>query len=193
MADEFETDVEITKVYEGKSGEGEYGPWTAYNFYVKDDERKFSWFKSDSKPIMPVKGMQIKLMEYVVKQSGEYTNYNVSRIILHGDAHKKAETRELVDNKKFVPQKSSRNSSLTMYISYAKDLLVALMIHCDYEKVGFNELVDMVVDEGVRMYDRAHGVSDIAIQQAKLTKEAEKGFVEPDNEPPPHTDDDISF
>ena len=164
MAEEFETDIEITKVYEGTSGEGEFGPWTAYNFYVKGDDRKFSWFKSDSKPIMPVPGMLVKLMEYFIaetyseKHNKTFTNYNVSRIILHGDAHKQAETFEPPHKPVSMPTKSTpkRDNSLTMYISYAKDIVVAQMAQGGYKGTSTLDISNVVVDNGVRMYDRAN-------------------------------------
>ena len=196
MANDFLTDVEISKAFEGASGEGEFGPWTAYNFYVEGDERKFSWFKSDSKPITPVQGMGIKLMDYVSAPSkcGKYINNNVSRIILHGDAHKKAETTKAWEPVK-VPlahAKPGRDSSITFYLGYSARFMSALIANGS----GWNEappetIADLVVDMGIRMYDRAKGEPD------KATSDAEVGFLDAeyegirDDEPPPHTDNDI--
>ena len=187
MAEDFLTDVEISKVYEGKSGEGEFGKWTAYNFYIEGDERKFSWFKSDSKPTMPVQGMRIKLMEYAVKQSGEYTNYNVSRIVLQ---EKQPETIEPSGLKKHTPQKSGRDSSLTMYISYAKDLVCKMMElnPSAFDSLTVNQIADMTTETGMKMYDRAK--EEPVVETDKATKDIESKFLDDgppeDMFPPPH-------
>ena len=68
--------VTISKVWEGKSGEGKYGPWTAYNFKVEGHDEKFGYFKSGSKPT-PVEGMVLEVLQYETKQRGEYTNNDV--------------------------------------------------------------------------------------------------------------------
>ena len=195
----FETDVVISKSFEGASGESEYGPWIAYNFYIDNDERKFSWFWNEKKPIVPVQDMQIKLMEYTSGPSkcGKYINNNVSRIILHGDAHKKAESNyesglkahgKLEEAKPqstgFVGQKGvaqpdnkkGRDSSLTMYISYAKDIVVAL-INNKFASLPMTveDMIDEVGDMGIRMYDRAHEIDT-------ATQEVEKGFLDDEQE-----------
>ena len=53
------------------------------------------------------------------------------------------------------------------------------------------DITDMVVDEGMKMYDRAHEIDT-------ATQEVEKGFLDDeyegirDDEPPPPTDADYS-
>ena len=217
MAEElFETDVVVSKSFEGASGESEYGPWIAYNFYIDNDERKFSWFWNEKKPIVPMQGMQIKLMEYTSGPSkcGKYSNNNVSRIILHGDAYKKTKTEYESGLKAhgkleeaepqstgFVGQKGvaqpdnkkGRDNTLTMYISYAKDVIVQMMVSAPdaFKGLPINQITDMVVDEGVKMYDRAHEIDT-------ATQEVEKKFLDDEqegirgDEPPPPTDADYS-
>lgn len=75
-------DVTITKVYEGKSGESQYGHWQAYNFYIDDPDWKdikFSYFGGDNKPT-PEQGRKGSL-EFEVEEKGEYTNYVVKKLI----------------------------------------------------------------------------------------------------------------
>jgi hypothetical protein len=81
------TNTEITKVYEGPSGEGQYGPWQIFNFYVKDHKEKFSVFGKDE--FVPMPGIKLKLLKYEIKHSEKdgkkYTNYDVKEVILEDE------------------------------------------------------------------------------------------------------------
>lgn len=68
--------VTISKVWRGKSGEGKYGPWQAYNFKVEGHEDKFGYFQSGSKPV-PQEGMLLEVLQYETRQNGQYTNHDV--------------------------------------------------------------------------------------------------------------------
>lgn len=68
--------VTISKVWQGKSGEGKYGPWQAYNFKVEGHDEKFGYFQSGSKPV-PQEGMLLEVLQYETKQNGQYTNHDV--------------------------------------------------------------------------------------------------------------------
>ena len=88
MADKL-NGVTITKVFKGKSGEGKYGPWQGYNFYIDDPdwkEQKFSYLQSGKKPV-PEEGMKVDL-EFETKQNGEYTNYDVKKLSAAGSGEK---------------------------------------------------------------------------------------------------------
>ena len=81
--------VTITKVFKGKSGEGKYGPWQGYNFYVDDPDwkdQKFSYLQSGRKPV-PEEGMKVDL-EFETKQNREYTNYDVKKLSPAGSGEK---------------------------------------------------------------------------------------------------------
>ena len=198
MAEELlETDVVVRSAHPGTPGDWGYGPATPYNFYIEGDDRKFSWFHSENKPIVPEKGMQIKLMEYKEVPKGEYLNYNVSRIILHGDAHKKAiDHKDSVTMPKRVAQPNNnagRDNTLTMYISYAKDIAVAEIAQGKFKETTTREIGILVADIGKEMYDNAN---EIDIWSHNETKEVEKKFLDDEyegiieDEPPPHTDGD---
>ena len=73
------TNVTINKVWTGKAGEGQYGPWQAYNFKVEGHDEKFGYFQSGSKPT-PREGMVLELLQYETKQNGDYINHNVKKM-----------------------------------------------------------------------------------------------------------------
>jgi hypothetical protein len=78
------TNMTISKIYEGPSGESEYGPWKIYNLYLTNAEgvkgkKKFGYMWSGKKPV-PKEGMKVVFLEYEVTQKGEYTNYNIKEI-----------------------------------------------------------------------------------------------------------------
>ncbi len=70
----------IGKVYHIKDGEGEYGVWRMWSFYldgVKD--KRFTYFSGGKKPD-PIEGMKIGYMKYTTKQDGEYTNRTIDEL-----------------------------------------------------------------------------------------------------------------
>ena len=73
--------VTIGKVYKGKAGDGEYGPWQAWNFYVEGDDRKFSYFSGGKKP-EPFEGAFIKMAKFETVTKGQYTNHNIKEMAL---------------------------------------------------------------------------------------------------------------
>ena len=72
------TNVEVGKVFKGKSGEGQYGPWQIWDVYLRDDKRKFAYFEKGG--FIPEAGLMIQVLKYEVVQKGEYTNYNVKEL-----------------------------------------------------------------------------------------------------------------
>lgn len=73
------TNQVISKVERKKDGDGEYGPWVLYNFWLENNDKRFSYFQSGQKPV-PVQGMKIGHIEYKEKVNGKYTNYEVSTL-----------------------------------------------------------------------------------------------------------------
>lgn len=119
----------ITKVYEpqkeGKpiEGEGEYGAWKLYTFYTdKTDKEKFSFMWGEKKP-RPTKGLKIKHMEYEEEKKGQYTNLNVKKLEL--PEQEKSSSPE--SSPKTTSQPKPNNTSASFYVSYAKDIAVALI------------------------------------------------------------------
>lgn len=145
------TNVEVSKVYPGPKGEGEYGPWQIWNFYLKDDKRKFSFFEKDG--LIPQEGMQIQVLKFEVKQKGEYTNHDVKELTLQADWYdgKEPESSEAVQS----TISTKRDSSVTMYISYAKDLMVALLASGAYPGLTLEQAADLVTQVGMMMQDEA--------------------------------------
>jgi len=192
------TNVIVNKVYEGKSGEGQYGPWQAYNFYVRGDVRKFSCF--DSK-LVPREGMAIDALEFEEEQKAKdgkwYTNNNIKTVIL-------PDTQEAVSNiqrqvNQAAPQTVSeprsatnkRDSSLTMYISYAKDIAVALLNHKSEQVHNFTveEIGDIIVQVGINMYDKANGVPKTVTNAPEVVTDELPNMPDNTQEPQYHGDE----
>ena len=139
------SDCKITKVYEGKSGEGEYGPWTAWNFYVDKSDLKFSYFSGGKKP-KPVEGMRLELIRYDEVTKGEYTNYNVKEIFVDASTPKSTQSAPVSIGG------TIRLEGLSFYVSYAKDLMVAAMsLNADYGQRAVDALAAEVVEIGKDM------------------------------------------
>ena len=150
---EFLTDVTITKVYEGKSGEGQYGPWTAWNFYVSDCDYRFSYFSGGKKP-KPTKGMKLKMLRFDQVTKDGYTNYNVKEMFIDNDP-KPSQTKPEAQGST-ISQNSSKD--ISFYVSYAKDLMVAAMsLNEDYGLRTLEDLGEIVVMVGHRMCNLAAG------------------------------------
>ncbi len=80
---EYESNKKIKKVYKGKSGTSEYGPWQAWNFYLEGiADKKFSYFSGDKKP-EPIEGRMVKHVEYETVTKGGYTNHNVKALVYY--------------------------------------------------------------------------------------------------------------
>lgn len=148
------TNIEISKVYEGPSGTSQHGPWQIYNFYVKDHKEKFSVFGKDD--LIPVPDLKLKLLKYEIKHSEKdgksYTNYNVKEIILEeGEASQPAQKQPQTTQKSL-----QRDNTLTMYVSYAKDILVQLLANVEQQTpTTLNKLCQEAVEAGKMMHDIA--------------------------------------
>ena len=172
---EILTNVAISKVYPGKSGENDYGKWWAYNFYVKDHDEKFSYFKKED-GVEPVQGMEIQLLEYEIGQRGEYTNYDVKRFTLQTTPQA---TPQTAPEPLQSTQKGKRDSSITMFISYAKDLMVSLMpSHAGYNQMDLEDLGKIATSVGLQMYDQVNSVPETVTTAPKSD--------EPPTGEPPH-------
>uniref|UniRef100_A0A6H2A0G4 Uncharacterized protein n=1 Tax=viral metagenome TaxID=1070528 RepID=A0A6H2A0G4_9ZZZZ len=75
------TNKTIKKVFKGKSGEGKYGPWQAYDVYFEGSENKYTYFGGENKP-EPVVGQKISYLEFDTKQDGKYTNRTIRKLVL---------------------------------------------------------------------------------------------------------------
>lgn len=72
------TNVEVSKVFKGKSGEGQYGPWQIWDVYFNGDNRKFTYFEKGN--VIPEVGMMVLVLKFDVEKKGQYTNYTVKEL-----------------------------------------------------------------------------------------------------------------
>lgn len=136
--EEYLTNKVIGKCYEGKSGEGEFGPWVAWNFHVEGDNRKFSYFSGGKKP-RPFEGAFIQMAKYETVKKGQYTNHNIKELALGTQNYDPRQEPDGGPPDDYLPPGEtpvktpvkttiSRNDEkLSFYVSYAKDLSVALL------------------------------------------------------------------
>lgn len=129
MAEDYDflTDVTISKVYEGKSGKSQYGAWTAYNFYVNGDDRKFSYFKTEKSPILPTVGMRMKLLRFETVTKDGYTNHNVKEMFLYKENEKPSQTKPEAQGKAISQNKGNDIGPMTMWGKYIGDIISALI------------------------------------------------------------------
>ena len=167
---EYESNKKIKKVYKGKLGESEYGPWQAWNFYLEGvKDIKFSYFSGGDKPV-PVEGRMVKHIEYEVVTKDGYTNNNVKKLVYY-PREPDNEPRQEPDQgppgdyeppgelPKNPPTSQKPDSSISFYVSYAKDLMVA-MIERDGMPESLPSLTDAadeVVRVGTEMWRKVNG------------------------------------
>ena len=140
------TDFIITKVFEGPSGEGEYGLWQVYNFYTdKTEKKKFSWFGGDKK-ILPVDGMEVDYMEFDEEQKGKYTNYTVKKLAL------KEKNKSAENSSQTTSQPQPINGQVSYYVSYVKDIAVAILSNGgNLETADLNSIAQRIGKAGLIM------------------------------------------
>ena len=174
--------VTIDKVYKSKPIQGQHGEYHIYNFTVEGDNRKFSCIPNQ-KISTPIEGAEIPYMEFshstnTGSDGKVYDNYRVAEMKVMGGG-----TPNPQPNPKPAPPRpgNGRDSSLTMYISYAKDIIVALINQGRVEPP--DTLCFAAVKLGKEMYDLAN----------KVDSQPSQGSSMPQDEPPPYTDDQIPF
>lgn len=144
------TNFKIGKVYEGPDGtkqiKGKTIPWQILNFYVdhpKCDGKKFQKFVNPDKPEeRPKEGTPIASMEFTIKESGDFTNYNVTKITYvqdeeedpfakpeskpESDAHA---MRDKLDKKEAPPAKNGlgKESPIWFCTRYMTDIMQTLI------------------------------------------------------------------
>ena len=176
--EEYLANKTIGKAYKGKTGQGEYGPWIAWNFYIDGDDRKFSYFSGGKKP-EPFEGAFIKMAKFETVTKGQYTNFNIKEMAL-GDNQQNNEPRQdppedyeppgepakvtkpvtlpnqsVVHGKTILP--TNQPEKISFYISYAKDLKVSLIEKGEYpEGVTLQECADDVMTVGRDMWEKAN-------------------------------------
>jgi hypothetical protein len=157
MPNERLLNVEIQAVSKKTEGDqvgknGETFHWILYNFTINDPDWKniwFSYFQTGKKPT-PEKGMKIDLLEFEIDDTGQYTNYNVKKLIVPDNKPK--------PKPKPVPAKNNnsngKDSPLWFCLSYAKDLQCELLKNRPkdiLEATTLDDIVREVVQAGQLM------------------------------------------
>jgi len=142
------TNVELMGVREGKSGQGQYGEWTMYTFTVRIagwEQEKITYFKSGNKPA-PTDGMMVASLEVEEDYyQGNFSGYKAKSMQINQGTPSNQPPRTVppsVNPQGNVttmgvagtgnppPPKETpklRDDSITMWTSYAKDIMVALI------------------------------------------------------------------
>lgn len=170
------TNVIISKVYEGKSGEGKFGPYTAYNFYVQGEDKKFGWFGGPKK-ITPVEGMEIAYMEYTTEQDGKYTNYKVSKLVLKEEKSNPTAIANAKEDLGPIP-KATNNRDASFYVAYASQMWCAMVSRLPEEIVN-----DMVLSKEAKLVTQI-GLDMMTIVTGNTPSEAQNTPLE-ESEPEP--------
>ena len=164
------TNKTIKKVFEGKSGEGKYGPWTAYDVYFEGSENKYSYFGGGNEP-EPVVGQKISYLEFDTKQNGKYTNRTIRKMVLDETAPQPP---------KDAPQATEKGQA---YINHGECVIELMKMAGgkDCSRSTMLALVELFL-EGI----------DAMITPPDYPKEADFEPPQDDGDPGP-TDDDLPF
>jgi len=188
--------VQITKVFEGKSGEGKFGFWQAYNFYIDDPDWKdikFSYF-GGGKKTTPTEGMNLSLLEFEVSHKGEYTNYDVGKIIPITSKPKPVPTNSPAQgsNNKTWPEKDNKK-----FIDHGR-CMIELMKMATINPEGGDQIDKDYLKDLLDIFKRGCEYMVAPIGKAKKPEPKkepepdrfEKGNYEPEYEGPPEIEDD---
>lgn len=163
-------ELTISKVYKHE-GTKDGRAWTRFDIYFEGSDHKFGWFQKDG--VVPNRGGKVLGgMEYEVVQSGEYTNYNIKKLELDA-ASLAGNVSTGTTHSNNVSNNTLPNSSCTMFIAYAKDILDSKIMAGGYKDVDFRELNELYVQEGMRGFYRVQDwlKTDMAMEGAKKAEE----------------------
>lgn len=161
------TNVIVQDVFKGKSGISKVGAWQAWSIYLEGYETKFSYFEKDG--IIPFPGMQITFLEYTVEQRGEYTNYDIKKLVpvqltapgVLPEVPQVSPTSNLAvrpsSAKPSMPDRLSsveKNKRVTMCTSYAKDIMVQMIANGGYPTESLSAVLDLVAKGGKRLAEK---------------------------------------
>lgn len=161
--------VIIDRAERGKSGEESWGKWQAWSVWFVGLQPKFDYFERDN--VVPFPGMQVDLVEYTVEQAGQYTNYKLKKLV----PVQLAGPHVLPDPPVQVPMSGvvniskpdlkpsplapvvtayEREKRLTMCTSYAKDLMVQILLTGGYDGESFQGIIELVAKGGKLLAER---------------------------------------
>lgn len=173
------TNVTIKKVFKGKSGDGQYGPWQAYDVYFEGSDNKYTYFQSGKKPV-PTIGQKIAFIKFEASQTQKdgktYTNRKITEMVLDETPPEKSQEAPQAQNGK-------------AYIDHGK-CVISLMemaggAACD--ESTFRILISLFKD-GIALMLK-EGTEDHSKEDAP----SEAGEFDGYDEPPPIDSEDIPF
>jgi hypothetical protein len=164
------TDSTITKVFEGGTGEGQYGPWTRWDVYVDNFDQKLSWFSGGQRPT-PTVGLKLNLITYEESQRGKYMNYKVLTAEVAA-LEKAPEAPKATGPITDIPRE------LMMLVSYMKDIEVGMMLH--KEPSYFNKTASDILQECID----AANVAYLRITTGTVEEQQYEEEPPPPEEPP---------
>ena len=144
-------DTKINKVYKGKSGDFGYGQVTFWSIYMQGSELKFSYAQKEHMA-PPVEGTPITKLVYDEKQSGEYTNYNITEMVTGegGAPDTSSENRHQPHTPKPPPSGKlgdyNDTGPFSMNKTYPTEIACALINKGIYSKEKLGEVVADVID-----------------------------------------------
>ena len=142
-------DTKINKVYKGKSGDFGYGQVTFWSIYMQGSELKFSYAQKEHMA-PPVEGTPIAKIVYEEKQSGEYTNYNITEMVTGegGEPDTSSENRHRPHTPKPPPQPDKPGAidpgPFSMNFSYVKDVACALIARDMYTENALEDIMAVI-------------------------------------------------
>jgi hypothetical protein len=174
----FLYNVTITDVKTGPSGTNQYGDWQLYNLWIDDSDwksEKFGYPQAGNKPV-PEPGMKLAKLEFETvvragKDGKSFTNYDVKKIEPLQVSDKPVPGAKPVPAKTATPapQDSSSQTAdspkpqskpvpsvsaekhLTFYVSYVKDLVIALIGSGskEFKEATLHEICSKIVNEAI--------------------------------------------
>jgi len=167
------TNVTIRKVFKGKSGEGQYGSWTAWDVYFDGSDNKYSYFSGGKKPV-PVVGQKIAFMEFEAVTKGQYTNRTIKKMVFGQTPPEK-------------PQEAPQTNGNKAYIDHGKCVLTLMEMaggeNCD---VGILETLIGIFRMGIKAMLKEDADEDHSQEEAPSSA----GEFD---EPPPIDPEDAPF
>ena len=116
------TNITISKVFKGKSGEGKYGPWQIWDIYFEGSENKYTYFEKND--YIPIVGQVIDFLEWDVEKKGEYTNFTIKNII-PSDSKKSSQSHSEANDGTISCK--ANIGPITMWGKYISDIMCAII------------------------------------------------------------------
>lgn len=150
------TNFTITKLFRHEDPDGKWVRFDIYTDHPKAEDRKFAYFPDTDKPeSWPIENARVQEMEFTIKQSGKYTNYNVKKILYK---QKDQDVKKKPENGNEFPGAAEIRigKEPSVCASYVTDLTVALInagnTVAQIEEDLLPQCVGMVARQGALLY-----------------------------------------